>query len=97
MQVTQDHKHAARLVALMLAMKACLAEADAETLARAGIAVGDAFPHDDPLAIELGRFADMFQRARRDEKLLRSAGQQLWRAVERSTWPTPADRADIEG
>ncbi|MBO9457313.1 hypothetical protein J7376_19655 [Paracoccus sp. R12_1] len=90
-------RQGAQMIALGLAMKSSLGEADAETLSLAVIAVKETLPKDDPLYVGLDDFADLFPRSRRDPTLLKTAGQRLWRAVERSTWPMPAERADVEG
>lgn len=88
---------AARLITLGLALRAKLGEPDPETLARAVVTIDESFDHDDPLAVELRRFAEMFPLARRNPELLKAAGDALFRAVERSCWPARDPRADIEG
>ncbi|MBW7057294.1 hypothetical protein KY389_11420 [Paracoccus bogoriensis] len=88
---------AARMIALGLAMRAKLGEPDPEALALAVIAVGDSFDQADPLAVEVRHFADLFPLSRRNPELLTKAGESLFRAVERSCWPQPVARVDIEG
>lgn len=93
-----DRRHrTAQCRALDLAMNACLGTADASQLEAARRAVDDALAHDHPLRIEVAEFAGHFPSIRRDPELLMDAGHRLWRAVQRSTWPDRASRADVGG
>lgn len=94
---SSHNRVSARLLTLCVALQAMQGEADAVGLGRATVAVGDTMGCDDPLAQELKCFAVQFPRVRRDPELLSAAGERLFRAVERSCWPSPVARADIEG
>lgn len=84
-------------IALGLAMRAKLAEPDPETLGLAILAVGETFPEGDPLRAALNEFAELFPLARRNPGMLRRAGDALFMAVMRASWPNMPQRADIEG
>lgn len=88
---------AARMTAMLLALRATDGQPDPEGTTRAVLAVRDNFDEADPLRIEVERFAHGFTLARRNPELLIDAGKSLLRAVERSCWPASAGRADIEG
>lgn len=84
-------------ITLGLAMQAKLEVPDEKTLGLAVIAVGETFPLEDPLRLAVKDFAEHFPTARRTPKLLRQAGDVLFEAVMRASWPTPSRRADIGG
>lgn len=84
-------------MALELALKAKLGEPDAPMLPRVVIAVSEAFDLDDPMRHAAKQFADRFPLARRNPPMLRDAGDDLFRAVKRASWPDLAARLDIEG
>lgn len=92
-----DRRIAAMCFTLGLAMQAKLGTPNATVLRLAVIAVDNSFGPDDPLRIALHDFADRFPCARRDPSALQEAGDVLFDAVRRATWPAPAARADIEG
>lgn len=94
---TTHNRVSAQLITLCLALQAKQGEADAVGLGQAVVAVIENFGAADPLAQELRSFAARFPTIRRDPELLSAAGEQLFRAVERSSWPSCAARADIEG
>jgi len=87
----------ARLIVMGLALRAKLGEPDAETLAMARIAIASSFPSDDPLSVEVARFAELFPYSRYNTDALITAGDSLFRAVERSCWPSLPHRADLGG
>ncbi|WP_411838687.1 hypothetical protein [Paracoccus sp. ME4] len=82
---------------MCLAMRAKLATPDATALRLAVIAVDKSFGPEEPLRIALHDFADRFPCARRDPSALRQAGDVLFDAVRRATWPASDPRADIGG
>ncbi|RMC33417.1 hypothetical protein [Paracoccus siganidrum] len=88
---------AAQRLCLDVAMQACLGHVDERRLTWAQRAVLAGLPEGDPLRSDLDRFARSFPDIRRDPELLMSAGDELWDAVKRSTWPRPSARADLEG
>lgn len=87
----------ARLVILALALRAMQGVASAWDLDQAQAVASAPFAPGDPLPLELARFAALFPSIRRNPDLLKAAGDQLFRAVERSTWPRPQGRRDLEG
>lgn len=95
--LTLDHRRGAILFALDVALQAKQAALRATWLRLAVIAVDKSFGPDDPLRIALHDFADRFPCARRDPSVLQEAGDVLFDAVRRATWPAPVARADIEG
>lgn len=92
-----DRRIAAMCFTLGLAMQAKLGTPNVTVLRLAVIAVDKSFGPDDPLRLALHDFADRFPCARRDPSALQQAGDVLFDAVRRATWPAPAARADIEG
>ncbi|RNF35068.1 hypothetical protein [Paracoccus methylarcula] len=95
--MTAQHRVSARMITMELAMKARQGLPDPVTLASALSAVGRALDAGDPLVRDLDEFAEQFPRFSRDPELLSDAGERLWSSVERSTWPRPMSRSDIEG
>lgn len=96
--MTHDRRRqGAMLIALGLALKAKLGEADQMTLGHACIAVGETFPADDPMHVAMKDFAVRWPAARRDPDALMGIGEQLFQAVIRASWPMPSVRADLEG
>lgn len=88
---------AAMRVTLGLALQAKL-EAPSMTALRLAVIAGDReFAAGDPLRVALHDFADRFPAILRDPQALRAAGEVLFSAVRRASWPQPALRADIEG
>ena len=94
---TTDHRIAAMQITLGVAMRAKLAMPDVTSLRLAVIAVNKSFGVEDPLRVALTDFADRFPCAKRDPSALQQAGDVLFDAVRRATWPAPVSRADIEG
>lgn len=92
-----DRRICAMQITLGLAMRAKLQEPDPKTLGLAVIAVGETFPKTDPLHAELRRFAELFPFARRNPTTLKKAGDALFDAVMRASWPQVSQRADIDG
>lgn len=94
-----DRRVGAWMAALGLALTARQGVADDDAMRWATIAVLGTFAVDDPLAIavrDMGRrWRDLRAPFRCDQLI--EAGTQLSRAIERSSWPAPAGRADIEG
>ncbi|WP_347139453.1 hypothetical protein [Paracoccus sp. SSK6] len=85
------------MIALGLAMKAKLEEPDPGILGQAVIAISETFPTDDPMRLAIKGFSDRFPLARRNPAMLRQAGEDLFGAVMRASWPAPSARADLEG
>lgn len=90
-------KQGALMIALGLAMKAKLGEPDPGTLATAVVSVTESFALDDPMRRAIKSFSDTFPLARRNPAILQRAGEDLFRAVIRASWPIPSSRVDIEG
>lgn len=90
-------RQAALMVALALAMKAKLGEADEMILGHACIAVGETFAAEDPMHVAMKEFAAQWSWARPCATSMRLIGEDLFQAVVRASWPMPSARADIEG
>lgn len=95
--MAHQHRIAAMRITLGLAMRAKLATPDVTALRLAVIAVNKSFEPDDPLRISLHAFADRFPQIHRNPPALQQAGDALFDAVRRATWPAPGPRSDIEG
>ncbi|MFN3275465.1 MAG: hypothetical protein ACK41U_12395 [Paracoccus sp. (in: a-proteobacteria)] len=95
--MAHQNRIAAMRFTLGLAMRAKLATPDVTALRLAVIAVDKSFEAGDPLRVSLHEFADQFPRVRRDPPALQQAGDVLFDAVRRATWPASGVRADIEG
>lgn len=95
----QRRRSAARMIALGHAFRCKLGEADDRSMTWAVNTVLQTHCETDPLAVQV---RDMSRRWRELSSghhvdQLKLAGEQLLRAVERSSWPEPSDRADLDG
>lgn len=81
---------------LAVAMQAKLGMPEPGALRLTVIAVDREFPPDDPLRVALHEFADRMSCIRLDPSELQAAGEKLFDAVRRATWPV-CGRADLEG
>lgn len=93
---TTHRRIAAMRFALGLAMQAKLGTPNLNALRLAVTAVDREFPPDDPLRIALSEFADRFSCTRCDPSDVQAAGEKLFDAVRRATWPV-CSRTDLEG
>lgn len=78
------------MAALALAMRCKLGEADDDLLRRVSVMTAVALFDGDPLRAAIGDL-------HRQWPHLKRAGDELLRAVERSSWPSPSARADLDG
>lgn len=85
--------------ALALAMRCKLGEADDDLLRRVCIMSAVSLSEGDPLRAAIGDLHRQWPHLRRPHQTeaMKAAGDVLMRAVERSSWPTPSDRVDLDG
>lgn len=93
----QKNRMAAQRGCLDLAMQACLGAVEPKRMIWVRFAVEKGLAAEDPLRIAFDEFNLCFPSIRRDQEQLIQAGDHLWNAVKRSTWPVPSARVDIEG
>jgi hypothetical protein len=92
---TTHRRIAAMRFALGLAMQAKLGTPHLNALRLTVVAVDREFPPDDPLRVALHELADRMQGTRLDQSEMQAAGEKLFDAVRRATWPV-CSRADLE-
>lgn len=87
------------MAALALAMRCKLGEADDDLLRRVSVMTAVALFDGDPLRAAIGDLHRQWPHLRRPHQVeaLKRAGDELLRAVERSSWPSPSARADLDG
>lgn len=87
------------MAALALAMRCKLGEADDDLLRRVCVMAEVALPAGDPLRVAIKDLFLQWPHLRRPHQAdaLARAGGDLMRAVERSSWPSASDRADLDG
>lgn len=92
-----ERRTGARMIALGLALRLKLGISDGHTLGLAVIAAEEALDPGDPVREEVGAIAGEWPVLQRSVPELLEAGERLFRAVLRSSWPAPSSRADIGG
>lgn len=87
------------MIALGLALRARLGEADDDAMRWATVAVLETFEPGDPLVLAVRAMGRDWTVLRLPDNapLLQDAGERLWRAIIRSSWPGPSPRPDIGG
>lgn len=97
MAATYRRRQGALMITLSLAMRAKLGQADPEDLDRAQAMITEAFGTDAPIAHDLSAFGGEMRQCKHLPKELAIAGEDLFQAVVRATWPSPPQRADFGG
>lgn len=97
--MTCDPVTGVRLAALALAMRARVGDMVRHDLDMLLAQADEILDSDDPLFLEISKFASQYLICSRDPVMVSTLGQELERAVQVATLPTPPDasRADIHG